>query len=231
MILVLGDAKPDVSGGTEQESSNPAFGDFLAILAAALYATSNVLVEAFIRDDADKVEILAHFGALGVVMSGVQSVILEGMSFTQLRVLGAKGFGYFTAYASSLFVMYTFAMDVIEQCGASAFNVSMLASDVWSVILRLIFFNGFESTGAFVAFTFSFCFVAAGICLFAYAGEPSRADAATAAPALARLKHLFASITSIERQKRPYFPMDATELNAIELEEIEDRSIQYVQNK
>ena len=173
-ILVLGDATP-VNGNENVRGTNPALGDFLAILAAALYATSNVLVEAFLRD-ADKVEILAHLGAFGVVMSGVQSAILEGMKFSQLRALGAKGFGFFALYAGSLFTMYTFAMDVLENCGASAFNVSMLASDIWSVVLRLLFFNGFATVGAFVAFAFSFCFVGAGICVFAYAGDPKPSD-------------------------------------------------------
>lgn len=223
-ILVLGDATP-VNGNNENvRGKNPALGDFLAIVAAALYATSNVLVEAFLRD-ADRVEILAHLGAFGVVMSGVQSAILEGMTFSQLSALGAKGFSFFALYAGSLFTMYTFAMDVLENCGASAFNVSMLTSDIWSVVLRLLFFNGFATVGAFVAFAFSFCFVGIGICVFAYAGNPKPSDEGQLSSASGdagepslwrRLKRMFLS----DETPRRYVSMDDDanlELDTVEL--------------
>jgi len=186
-------------------------GDFLAILAAALYATSNVLVEAFLHD-ADKVEILAHLGVMGFLFSGVQGAILEGLRFSQLSVLGAKGVGYFLLYATSLFALYTFAMDVLLACGASAFNVSMLASDVWSVVLRLLFFEGFASVGAMVAFAFAFVLVACGICIFAYAGDPST-DARVASSSdtsdvslLARIRRFVAPRAEIT----PYVAMGAS---------------------
>ena len=169
-VLVLSDATAKSS--STASVANAPLGDFLTIVAAALYATSNVLVEAFLHD-ADKVEILAHLGVLGAAFSGTQSAILEGMRFSELKALGARGVGLFTAFASSLFLMYTFSMDVLERCGASAFNVSMLASDVWSVILRLMFFNGFATSAHAAAFVISFALVAAGICIFASAGDPA----------------------------------------------------------
>ena len=173
-VLVLSDAT--AKGSSTASVANAPLGDFLTIVAAALYATSNVLVEAFLHD-ADKVEILAHLGVLGAAFSGTQSAILEGMKFSELKALGARGVGLFTAFASSLFVLYTFSMDVLERCGASAFNVSMLASDVWSVILRLMFFNGFASSARAAAFVISFALVAAGICIFASAGDPAQLGA------------------------------------------------------
>ncbi|CEF98321.1 Solute carrier family 35 member SLC35F1/F2/F6 [Ostreococcus tauri] len=210
VVLVLGDAMPSArtSGG---DGSNVPLGDFLAVVAAALYATSNVLNEGFLRD-ADKVEILAHIGVFGTVISGTQSAVLEGMKFSQLKVLGAAGAGLFALYALSLLVLYTFAMDVLELCGASAFNVSMLASDVWSVVIRLIFFNGFSSVSAFVSFLFAFAFVASGIIIFALAGDPAGAQPQSSADEAsslgARIRRLFVPEA---RRGAPYVHMDVSD--------------------
>ncbi len=211
VILVFGDLRSTEDGETGG-MGNRTLGDFLAILAAALYATSNVLVEAFLHD-ADKVEILAHLGVMGFLFSGVQGAILEGLRFSQLRALGTQGVGYFFLYAASLFTLYTFAMDVLSACGASAFNVSMLASDVWSVILRLFFFEGFASVGAVVAFVFAFVLVACGICIFAYAGDPSTVDTPVASTSdesdvslLARIRRFVAP----RAETTPYVAMDAS---------------------
>ena len=218
--LVLGDASAEATGG----GTNRALGDFLAICAAAMYATSNVLVEAFLRD-ADKVEILAHVGVMGFAISGAQCALLEGMKITQLKALGAKGVGFFATYALSLFVLYTFAMDVLERCGASAFNVSMLASDVWSVILRLIFFEGFASFSAVIAFGFAFLLVAGGICVFAYAGDPS-IDPSSSSSSLeiapddddvsfvARVRRFFIP----DARARPYAPMPTDDARALDVD-------------
>lgn len=217
-VLVLGDASAEATGG----GTNRALGDFLAICAAAMYATSNVMVEALLRD-ADKVEILAHLGVLGFAISGAQCALLEGMRITQLRALGAIGVGFFAAYALSLFVLYTFAMDVLERCGASAFNVSMLASDVWSVILRLIFFEGFASFSAVVAFGFAFLLVAGGICVFAYAGDPSSEPSSSSleiAPDdddvsfVARVRRFFIP----DARARPYAPMSTDDARAFDVD-------------
>ena len=219
-VLVLGDASAEATGG----GTNRALGDFLAICAAAMYATSNVLVEAFLRD-ADKVEILAHVGVMGFAISGAQCALLEGMKITQLKALGAMGVGFFATYALSLFVLYTFAMDVLERCGASAFNVSMLASDVWSVILRLIFFEGFASFSAVIAFGFAFLLVAGGICVFAYAGDPS-IDPSSSSSSLeiapddddvsfvARVRRFFIP----DARARPYAPMPTDDARAFDVD-------------
>jgi len=89
----------------------------------------------------------------------------------------------------------------------------MLASDVWSVILRLFFFEGFASVGAVVAFAFAFVLVACGICIFAYAGDPSTVDTPVASTSdesdvslLARIRRFVAP----RAETTPYVAMDAS---------------------
>lgn len=226
-VLVLGDASKGAHGGTSAGSNVP-LGDFLAVVAAALYATSNVLNEGFLRD-ADKVEILAHLGVFGTAISGVQSAVLEGMRASQLKVLGATGAAFFALYAVSLLSLYTFAMDVLELCGASAFNVSMLSSDVWSFVIRLMFFGGFASSNSFIAFVAAFLLVAAGICIFALAGDPTGAHelAATSAPTrdesfVEHVKHLF--FPDHRRPAMTYVRMSAQDddMHEIELTPMQD---------
>jgi len=187
-----------------------------------------VLNEGFLRD-ADKVEILAHLGVFGTVISGVQSAILEGMRASQLKVLGATGAAFFALYAVSLLSLYTFAMDVLELCGASAFNVSMLSSDIWSFIIRLMFFGGFASSSALIAFVAAFLLVAAGICIFALAGDPTGARelAEPSAPTrdesfVERVKHLF--FPNHRRPAMPYVRMSAHDdgMHEVELTPVQE---------
>jgi len=168
-FLILSDAAS--KGASTAVKANAPLGDFLCVTAAAMYATSNVLAESFLKDS-DRIEVLAHLGVLGAGISGAQSAIIEGMNSKELAILGPAGVGLFAAYAAALFFMYTFSMDVLERCGASAFNVSMLASDVWAVIFRLIFFSGFASGAHAMFFGISFALVAIGIAVFASAGDP-----------------------------------------------------------
>ena len=146
-ILVLADADGR-KGGSEDEGSNPFLGDVLVLLAALLYASSNVLQESALLDGASGVEVLAHVGAIGAVVSGAQCLTFEYGDLAKLRAAtGLGGVAEMATFAISLFAMYSLTPEVICRCGAAAFNVGMLSSDVWAAVARVALFGGFGGRG------------------------------------------------------------------------------------
>lgn len=173
-ILVFADASggDDASGG-----GNPALGDCLVLLAAALYACSNVMQECLLLDGAPTVEVLAAVGGFGAIASGLQCAVFESSQLAKLNaVAGAAGLGELIGFALSLFAMYSLVPDVLRRCGAAAFNIGMLSSDLWAVLARVLFFGGFGGSTAALAFGASFVVVSAGLVLFAAAGDPLPPD-------------------------------------------------------
>jgi solute carrier family 35 protein F1/2 len=142
--------------------------------AAALYACSNVMQEVLLLDGAPTTEVLAAVGGFGAVISGVQCSVFESGQLAKLNaVAGLAGFGKLAGFAVSLFAMYSLVPDVLRRCGAAAFNIGMLSSDLWAVVARVLFFGGFGgSTFAALAFGASFITVSGGLVLFAAAGDP-----------------------------------------------------------
>jgi solute carrier family 35 protein F1/2 len=169
-ILVLTDA---YVRGANDAGSNPALGDFIVLLAAFGYASSNVLQEAALLDGASAVEVLAHVGGFGAVFSGIQCLALELDSLARLNATaGAAGIAELATFAVSLFAMYSLVPEVLRRCGAAAFNVGMLSSDVWAFVARVLFFGGFGDIRAVLAFFASFFVVSAGLVVFLAAGDP-----------------------------------------------------------
>lgn len=169
-ILVFADAR---GGGDGAAGANPALGDCLVLLAAALYASSNVMQEIMLLDGAPTTEVLAAVGGIGAIVSGMQCSILEAGQLGRLgAVAGPVGFGVLAVFAVSLFAMYSLVPDVLRRCGAAAFNIGMLSSDVWAVVARVLFFGGFGSSSATAAFVASFVTVSTGLVMFAAAGDP-----------------------------------------------------------
>lgn len=180
-ILVLADAAGGVGDGADDEGSNgvggggnnPALGDCLVLIAAALYACSNVMQECLLLDGAPTIEVLAAIGGFGAVVSGLQCLALEANELANLNpIAGAAGFMELFWFALSLFAMYSLVPDVLRRCGAAAFNVGMLSSDLWAVVARVLFFGGFGGSTAALAFGVSFVTVSAGLVIFAAAGDP-----------------------------------------------------------
>jgi solute carrier family 35 protein F1/2 len=175
-ILVLADADGR-RGGREDEGSDPFLGDVIVLLAALLYASSNVLQESALLDGASGTEVLAHVGAIGAAVSGAQCLTFEYGDLAKLRAAtGLGGVAEMATFAISLFAMYSLTPEVLRRCGAAAFNVGMLSSDVWAASARVALFGGFGGTGAAVSFVISFATVSAGLVLFATAGDPLPPD-------------------------------------------------------
>lgn len=179
-IIVLADASSSPSSSSANgggPGSNPALGDFLVVVAAFLYACSNVMQEASLLDGATAPEILAHVGGIGACISGLQCAAFESEELASANEAGGfVGFCLFAAFAASLFAMYAAVPSVLSLCGAAAFNVNMLSADLWAAAARVMIFGGFGSWASGLSFVASLAVVTIGLVVFAAAGEPLPPD-------------------------------------------------------
>lgn len=146
LVLVLfSDASTSDSGG-----SKPILGDTLVIGGTIFYAMSNV-GEEFCVKNRDRVEVVAMLGIFGALISTIQLVILERKELESLDwsysiVLLFLGFGL------SMFAFYTLVPFLLKMTGATLFNLSLLTSDMWAVLIRIFFYHKAVDWLYYVAF-------------------------------------------------------------------------------
>ncbi|KAL4529890.1 hypothetical protein Ndes2526A_g04635 [Nannochloris sp. 'desiccata'] len=101
--------------------------------------------------------------------SEVQTLVYHTTAWPDLSTF----IGPWIAFGFSMFAFYSLVPFELQWGGAAILNLSLLSSDLWSAVARLIFFGGFSAWSA-ISFLVAFLFVAAGIALYSYAGEAKR---------------------------------------------------------
>ncbi|GAU16541.1 hypothetical protein TSUD_167720 [Trifolium subterraneum] len=112
----------DVHAGDRAGGSNPRKGDILVIAGATLYAFSNVSEE-FLVKNADREELMAMLGLFGGIFSAIQ--ILNDYYRTILERNELKSI-HWSAGALN---------------GSTMLNLSLLTSDMWSVLIRIFAYH------------------------------------------------------------------------------------------
>lgn len=168
-VMVLSDhaSSQDPSSSLQHK---PLLGDLLVILGAGLYAVCNVTQEVLLGQVPIS-ELLAFIGLFGSVISGVQAAVLERQAL-QSFTLSAASVQPFLGFALSLYLFYILVPKVLLWGGATVLNLSLLTSDLWSAVARVMMFGGFGST--LWAFMLSLLLVAGGLGTYTLAG-PAKA--------------------------------------------------------
>lgn len=178
IMLVVTDQRQ--SKGGDQLQQNPILGDALVILGTTLYAACNVLQEHLLQGiQASKV--LFMLGVFGALISLVQGIVLGevGMLFTMPWSLGTVGL--WIGFSVAMVCFYSLVPFELLWGGAAILNLSLLSSDVWSALARLVFFGGFSVwSGAW--FVVAFVFVALGITIYSKTGQAKRPVAEVGLP-------------------------------------------------
>jgi solute carrier family 35 protein F1/2 len=130
-------------------SSDALFGDLLCLVAATLYAVSNVGQEILVKTH-DRVEFLGLLGLFGSLLSGVQVALVESDALAAVEWSPAV-VGHLAGFALCLFVMYTLTSRFLQSCDSTLFNLSLLGSDVWAVVAAYALFGASLSPLYFVA--------------------------------------------------------------------------------
>ncbi|KAA8518595.1 hypothetical protein F0562_016069 [Nyssa sinensis] len=133
-LVLLSDAGVGGGGG-----SKPLLGDALVIVGTIFFALSNV-GEEFCVKKKDRVEVVAMIGLFGMLVSVCQIAILERKSLESVKWSGEVILA-FAGYALSSFMFYTFVPFVLKMSGATMFNLSILTSDMWAVVIRIFFYH------------------------------------------------------------------------------------------
>eukprot|EP00929_Paragymnodinium_shiwhaense_P002797 TRINITY_DN103087_c0_g1_i1.p1 TRINITY_DN103087_c0_g1~~TRINITY_DN103087_c0_g1_i1.p1 ORF type:complete len:408 (-),score=33.98 TRINITY_DN103087_c0_g1_i1:24-1226(-) len=132
--LVLTVVSDLAAGQVSMESGERAwFGDVLVLCGAALYGLSNVLQELYLKSGQRRCESLGMLGIFGTLISCVQAAILERDSLAKINwtagsVVSLLGFQL------CLFLMYVSTSKFLTFADAALFNLSLLTSDLYSVI-------------------------------------------------------------------------------------------------
>ncbi|THG12420.1 hypothetical protein TEA_002421 [Camellia sinensis var. sinensis] len=107
--------------------SKPLLGDLLVIAATLFYAMSNV-GESYTGEEKPEI---------GKV---VCRAILERKNPKSVE-WSAEIILVFAGYGLSFFMFYSFVPFVLKMSGATMFNLSILTSDMWAVVIRIFFYH------------------------------------------------------------------------------------------
>ncbi|KAI0220184.1 hypothetical protein L0F63_006724 [Massospora cicadina] len=153
-LLVLSDvlAHNDFDTSLSNLNGNPLLGNAYCFVAAFLYAVSNTLEEYCVRKH-PKWEILAFLGSFGLIINASQVLILER------RELFAYAYVGFTLALVSL---YALVPVLIGLTNATFFNISLLSSDFYGLVIGLLAFN---SNNHFL-YPFAFALVIFGLLFY-----------------------------------------------------------------
>ncbi|XP_074268893.1 uncharacterized protein LOC141592197 [Silene latifolia] len=154
-LVLVSDAGIGGGGG-----SKPLFGDFLVIIATLFYALSNVGEEYCVKQK-DLVEVISMLAVFGLVFSICEIALLERQVFESIEWSYSVILG-FAGYAAGGFLFYTLVPLLLQLSGATMFNLSALTSDMWAVLIRILFYH--EEVGWL--YYVSFAIVALGLVIY-----------------------------------------------------------------
>ncbi|KAE8098530.1 hypothetical protein FH972_016585 [Carpinus fangiana] len=133
-LVLVSDAGVGGGGG-----SKPLLGDILVIAGTIFFAMSNV-GEEFCVKKKDRVEVVSMIGAYGFLVTVVQVSILELKTLESVE-WSADIILAFAGYALAIFMFYSLAPFVLKLSGATMFNLSLLTSDMWAVVIRIFIYE------------------------------------------------------------------------------------------
>ncbi|KAL6988393.1 hypothetical protein U1Q18_014143 [Sarracenia purpurea var. burkii] len=168
-LVLISDAGVGGGGG-----SNPLLGDMLVVAGTVFYAMSNV-GEEFCVKKKNRVEVVTMLGLFGTLVSVCEIAIIERESLESVT-WSAEIILTFAGYAVSSFMFYTLVPFVLKMSGATMFNLSILTSDMWAVIIRIFFYHQKVDW----LYYLSFAIVAIGLVIYSrtYVSSPCLANAA-----------------------------------------------------
>ncbi|KAL6970804.1 hypothetical protein U1Q18_030491 [Sarracenia purpurea var. burkii] len=140
----------DVHAKDRSGGSNPLKGDMLVIVGSTLYAISNVSEEFFVKS-ADRVELMAMLGIFGAIISACQISILERNELKSIQ-WSAGAVIPFIGFAVAMFLFYSGVPILLKISGSTMLNLSLLTSDMWTVLIRIFAYHEKVDWLYFIAF-------------------------------------------------------------------------------
>lgn len=142
-------------------------GDLFVLLGAACYGISNVGQE-YLVSKRPVYEFLGQLGFWGVFINGVQAAIFERESLREAQWTSQVG-GYFAGYTLCLLFLYLTCPFLMRMSSAAFYNLSLLTSDFWSLLIGIRVFGYF----VYWLYPVGFVFIILGM-IFYHAAPRSR---------------------------------------------------------
>jgi solute carrier family 35 protein F1/2 len=136
-LLVVSDVLTDKDGA----ATDMVKGDLFVLLGAACYGVSNTLEEFFVSKR-PIYEVVGQLGFWAIFINGVQCAIFERDSIRDAHWNPAVG-GYLIGYTLSLLLLYCTAPILFRMSSAAFYNLSLLTSDFWSLLIGIRVFGYF----------------------------------------------------------------------------------------
>ncbi|XP_035836242.1 solute carrier family 35 member F1 [Helianthus annuus] len=133
-LVVLSDAGIGGGGG-----SNPLLGDLLVTGGTIFFALSNV-GEEFIVKKNGCLEVLAMLGLFGMFFSVIEIAIYERENLEAVT-WSAELMLTFVGYTVAFLMYYSLTPLILQTSGSTLFNLSLLTTDMWAVVIRIFFYQ------------------------------------------------------------------------------------------
>ncbi|KAI9914861.1 hypothetical protein PsorP6_008577 [Peronosclerospora sorghi] len=130
----------DYSSSANGSRSREVRGDLYALIAAAIYDTSNVISKLSSRHNVDSnIEVLGFMGLWASIVSIIQVFVLERRPIEAVLFNG-RIYGYMTGYVCVLFLFYSIASVFLRWAESLLSNLSLLTGPIFTdAVSRLIF--------------------------------------------------------------------------------------------
>lgn len=153
---------------TGQNSGSPPTklkGDLFGLLGATFYGFSNVFEEWFVSKR-PVYEVLGMIGLFGILINGLTAAIFDRNSFA-ISVWNGEVAGYLTGFTFSLTTFYTFAPFILRMASAAFFDISLLTSNFWGVIIGIEVFG----YNIYYLYPVAFILIIVGLVVYFLAGS------------------------------------------------------------
>eukprot|EP00731_Ephydatia_muelleri_P032331 Em0023g838a len=143
VVVFLADVYSLRTDGGEQQW----LGDLLCIAGVTLYAIGNVAQEFLVKNHS-VVEYLCMIGLVGSVVTGIQMCILDRVQLVSAKWSSDIGL-LLGGFGTCLLLFYVIMPQVMRLSSAVVFNLSLITSDFFTLIVGVLFFG----------FTFSYIYL------------------------------------------------------------------------
>lgn len=138
-VLFGSDHITGASGSDSKSRGDQVKGDLFALLGATMYGFTNVAEEYFVSKR-PLYEVLGQLGFYATFIMGVQAAIFDRQSFRDATWNNDVA-GYLVGYTLCLFIFYSLAPLLLRLASAAFFNISLLTSNFWGVVIGVKVFK------------------------------------------------------------------------------------------
>ncbi|KAK9479160.1 hypothetical protein V1514DRAFT_329343 [Lipomyces japonicus] len=135
VLVVIGDLLTDKN----YQAVDMVKGDLFVLLGATCYGITNTFEE-FLVSKRPIYEVLGQMGFWGTIINGVQVAIFERSSVRDAD-WSREMAGWFVGYTICLFFLYCTAPILFRMSSAAFYNLSLLTSDFWGLIIGIKVFG------------------------------------------------------------------------------------------